>query len=183
MPVMLWVILALLVAVVWFWMAARRALPPRPPLPPDVELPSTLLQRASRWNLGLGLLLSACAAGVLIGYGPETVYDNDNVRPVFTFLLLAILITLGAATAWLTARARKDAALLDERDRVILDRAAATQGVAMILTLVVWEVALVEHFHEAGAVPLFYVILIFWSCLVAYSLGLPLGILIGYRKR
>ncbi len=44
-------------------------------------------------------------------------------------------------------------------------------------------IGLVEHFHSAGAVPLFYMYLIFWSCLIVNLMALPIGILIGYRRQ
>jgi hypothetical protein len=131
----------------------------------------------------VGLFLAACAAGVLLIYGPDTTYDNDNVRMVFTLLLLAVVFVLAAGSVQLKIRAGRDTGLIDERDQAILDRAPATQGTATILTLAVWVVGLTERFHEPGAVPLFYVMLLFWSCLVVHLLGLPLGVLIGYRRR
>ena len=180
MPVLLWAVLALAVGLAVLWLKARLAMPPREPLPAGVELPVTPLQRAARLSLGAGLVLAALAAGIVLVHGPEATYADDNVRLFFSVLLIAVLVVLGGPS-WVAARAARDPGLLDERDRLILDRAPAIQGMGTILTLAVWTTGLVVHFH-GSSVPLFYVILLFWSCLVVHLLGLSVGILVGYRR-
>ena len=183
MTVLLWAILALVVGLAVIMVATWRAAPSRPPLPPDMALPATPLQRASAWSLAVGLLLAAGAAGIVIAYGSETTYRNDTIRLTFTFLLLASLITVAAATGWVANRARTDSSVVDERDRTIVDRAYKVQGAAMLLTLAVWIVGLTERFHGAGAVPTFYLFLVFWSCVIVHMLAVPVGVLLGYRRR
>ncbi len=182
MAILLWGVLALVVGIAFIWVMARRAMTPVPPLPPNVELPATPLQRTARWSLGLGVSLSACAAGMLVAYGPETIDANDGIRMVFTLLLLTVVVTLSGTSIWLRARANRDPSLLDERDRAIRDRAPAVQSTTTLLTLAFGTTGLVMHFHDAGAVPINYLFLLFWACLVMNVLGLPLGILIGYRR-
>ncbi len=183
MPVLLWGILALVGGLVAIWVGVRRSLPAAEPLPKGVELPRTPLQRVAGWSLGIGLLLGAGAAGILAYHGPETTYENDNVRLAFTLLILATMVVLGGGIILIKREASRDSGLLDERDLAILDRAPAVQGVATLLTMVIWVIGLTERFHDAGAVPLFHLMLLAWSCLVVYLLGLPLGILLGYRRR
>ena len=36
---------------------------------------------------------------------------------------------------------------------------------------------------SAALVALVFVVLVCWSCLVVYALALPVGILVGYRRR
>ena len=182
MTVLLWAILALAVGLAAIAVRSRLAIPPRPPLPPDVELAATPLQRTSRWTLAVGLLLAAAAAGVVIRFGPEVTYDDDRVRLAFTLLLLAVVVVLSGAHMLLKTAADRNASLMDERDRAILERAPAIQGAGTILTLAVWVIGLTERFHQAGAVPLFYLMLLFWSCLVVNLLALPIGVLMGYRR-
>jgi len=183
MTVVLWAVLAIAVGFVTIVVKARRAMPPRPPLPPDVELPDTPLQRASRWSLGTGLFLAALAIGVVAVHGPEGMMANDNARLLFTALVVAVLVALsGPGIVVAKLRTAGEGATIDERDRTILDRAPAAQGLGTILTLAVWTVGLMERFHASRAVPLDYVFLLFWSCLVVYALGLPVGILVGYRR-
>lgn len=182
MAVVLWGILALVGGLAVIVVKSRLALPPRPPLPPDVELPATPLQRTSRLSLGAGLVLAALAVGVVAVNGPEATLAQDDTRLLFTALLLAILAVLGGAGIRLKLQAGRGGSALDERDQAILDRAPAVQGAGTIITLAIWVVGLMERFHEAGAVPMSYVILLFWSCLVIHLLGLPVGILVGYRR-
>jgi hypothetical protein len=54
--------------------------------------------------------------------------------------------------------------------------------VAVLVTVAIWMVGLQERYSEAGAVPVVWLMLVFWSCVVASVLALPLGILLGYRR-
>jgi high-affinity Fe2+/Pb2+ permease len=182
MPVILWGVLAVAAGFAALWIFARTVRRRSPPLPADVELPATPLQKVARWSVGAGLVLALAAAALVVVNGPRTWYEDDTIRLTFTFLVLAALGVVSAATVWLSAQARRRDGLLDERDKAILDRAPAMQGPAMLVTLAIWMVGLVEHFHGAGAVPTYYLYLVFWSCLLVNLLGLPVGVLVGYRR-
>lgn len=183
MPVLLWGLLAIVLGLALVWLGAQRALLRDEQLPAGVELPATRLQRVSWWSLGAGLLLGAGAVAVVLVHGADATYRDDGARLLFTVLLLGVVVTLGGVSIWLKREAVRVPSALDERDRAILERAPSTQGVAVLLTLAVWVIGLMERFSEAGAVPVFYLVLVFWSCLVVYSLGLPVGVLLGYRRR
>jgi len=183
MPLILWGILAiaasLAVLVVLTWLRTPRL----PPLEPGTELPATPLQHLARWGLVLGMLPGIAIGVMLFRYGAQTIYDDDGLRSVFTVLLLLIvavfLIVVTRLKVWMT---RVDGTL-DERDRSILAAAPRLQSAAMLVTLAAWMVGLIERFHAAGAVPLVYLYLLFWSCWVVSLLTVPLGILLGYRRQ
>ena len=139
---------------------------PGPPL--DEPLPTTLLQRTAR---------------LVLRFGPQRVLEDDPVRISFTVLLVLILVVF----AWLTLRVmvwvRREDGTLDERDRAILSGSQGLRSVAILMTLVVWMIGLQESFWAQGAVPIYYLNLVFWSCLVVSLLAFPLGILAGYRRQ
>jgi ABC-type transport system involved in cytochrome c biogenesis permease subunit len=182
MTIVLWSVLALGAGFVALWVAARRARREEPPLPDDIELPATPLQRISRWGVGLSAVLAVAAAALLLWNGAEATFDSDSLRITFTLLLVGIVAVVGGVGIWLRAQVGRSDGLLDERDRAILGRAPAAQAMAMLVTLAVWTIGLAEHFHDAGAVPVFYLYLVFWSVVVVDLLGLPVGILMGYRR-
>lgn len=186
MSAILWAILAIaaglfvLTALTWL----RR--PRMPALEPGTEFPPTPLQRLARWGLVLGALPGLAAVGMVLHYGAQTIYDDDHLRMGFTLLLLAIVAVFLVVTVrlrnWVVRRDGAGNGGLDERDRAILGRAPSLQSAAMLVTLAAWMIGLVEHFHTAGAVPVFYLYLIFWSCWAVSLLAFPLGILLGYRR-
>ena len=182
MSVLLWGILALALGFLVLWVAGLRVMPKAPPLPKGVELPATPMQQTARWSLLVGLILAIAAGAVLVTHGVEHTYDTDGVRLAFTLLVLGALVVPAVATIQLKRRGKSDSTDMDERDRTILERAPAIQALATLVTLAVWVVGLAEQFHDAGAVPVFYLYILFWSCLMIYVLGLPVGILIGYRR-
>jgi cytochrome bd-type quinol oxidase subunit 2 len=182
MPVILWGVLAVAAGLAFMSVIAWRAAASRPALPVGVELPTTSLQHLARGGLAVGVLLAGTAAGIVIVHGPAETYANDVPRLTFTALMLAVLAAF--VTMLLVARSweKRDDGRFDERDKAILDRAHMAQAPAMLLTLAVWMVGLTEAFRGTG-VPTFYLYLVFWSVLAMNLIALPIGILIGYRRR
>lgn len=183
MSVILWSILALAGGLGAVWVTARRARSATAPWPDDVELPATPMQRVARWSIGAGGVLAAVAAALVLMEGATATFERDSVRIVFTSLLVAVLAVVGAANVWIRSQASRRDGLLDERDRLIFGQAPAVQATGMLVTQAIWTVGLAESFHDAGTLPVFYLYLMFWSALVVHMLGLPVGILVGYRRR
>jgi hypothetical protein len=183
MSPILWGILAIAVALAGFAAVTWLKRPKLPPLEPGTELPPTLLQRVARVGLALGILPALAAGWLVYRYGAQMIYDDDGLRTVFTLCLLAIIVVFLVVTARLKMLVGRPNGALDERDRAILSRAPAWQHGLMFVTLAAWSTSLIVRFRADGAVPMVYIYLIFWSCWAASLLALPLGILIGYRKR
>lgn len=182
--VILWLVVALGATAALVYLAARRARRLQPPLelPPGESLPSTPLQRLARLGLALTLICFSVAAGIVIAYGPQVYWDDDQVRLTAMGFMLAGL----AAFAFVGARAglwmKTDDGQLDERDRAILSGASSGQSGAILVTLAVWQIALAETFRAAGAVPIVFLYLMFWSCMMMTILAWLSGIVIGYRR-
>ena len=151
-----------------------------PPLPES--LPPTPLQRLAQWGLLAGLVLLAAVVAVVLYFGPERTIEERAVRMAFTALLLTIVLVFALLSLRLRAWLRRGDGMVDERDRAILSGSSGLQSGAVLTTLVVWVIGLTESFHAVGAVPLYYLNLVFWSCLVVNLLALPLGVLLGYRR-
>ena len=184
MAVILFALLALGAGAAFIAFGARRTLARRPPLelPPGETLPPTVLQRLAVRALALGAALVIAAGAIVVWAGPATFYARDSVRLTVTLLLLAALLVLAGFALRAFAWARQPASPLDERDRGILERAPKLEGGPMLVTLAIWVVGLQETFWSAGAVPLVYLYLVFWSLLMVKALALPIGVLIGYRR-
>lgn len=185
MAVVLWIIIAVLAAFGFVYLAARRARARRPPLvlPPGESLPATPLERLAQRTLAVCVLLALAGIALVAHYGPQVYWDDDRVRLSVMGLILAMLAAfafLGMRTA---AWAVKGEDALDERDRAILAGATAGQAGAMLVTLAAWQIGLAETFHAAGQVPMVYLYLMFWSCLVMSQLSWVAGIVVGYRQR
>ena len=71
---------------------------------------------------------------------------------------------------------------VDERDRLIKDRAPKIQWLSVIITLVVWYIILNDLYWDQGQLPVVYLTFIFISTLIISTLAESLGILIGYWR-
>ncbi|UCF20665.1 MAG: hypothetical protein JSU87_04445 [Gemmatimonadota bacterium] len=145
-----------------------------------VEVPMAPLQKRAWWGLGIGVVISAALAAVVIAAGPEN-YSQDRGTRLLTYgiflagvvgYLIVIRLTRGGEAA--------SGILLDERDRAILSRALVVSLVTGFLTLTAWAVALTEVYWEARAIPIDVPSFIWWSTFIAALLGREVGILMGY---
>ena len=71
---------------------------------------------------------------------------------------------------------------IDERDKLIKDRAPKIQWLSVIFTLVVWYIVLNDLYWDQGQLPVVYLTFIFISTLIISTLAESLGILIGYWR-
>lgn len=180
----LWTVLALAAAFALVVVAVNRARRRLPPLeiPAGEKLPTTPLQRLAAWSLAAVFLLAAAAAVVVALNGVDAAWNDDPVRLTATgFVLAAIAVyaVYGSRVAWLASR---DDGTLDERDRAILAAAPAGQAPAMLVTLAVWMIVLIERHHATHLVPSAYLYLLFWSTLLVSILALLTGVVVGYRR-
>lgn len=182
--VILYVVAALAasLAVVYFAALRARRLQPALVLPPGEGLPATPLQRLARLGFALTLVCFAVAAGIVMVLGPQEFWDNDRVRLTATGCVLAGLAVFGVVNARAGLWAKSDDGQLDERDRVILSGASTGQAGAMLVTVAAWNIKLAETYHAGGAVPVVFIYLIFWSCMMMSILAWFGGIVIGYRR-
>ena len=132
MTVILWIVLALLVAGAIIFMSSlqtRRSLPTLE-LPDGEALPKTVLQRRAGWTLLVAVLLVATAAGCLVLVGPETWWEDDAIRHLVTVLLLGVLAVYLAFMVGVRSLATRDDGSFDERDELILASVTRYAGCA-----------------------------------------------------
>ena len=69
---------------------------------------------------------------------------------------------------------------VDEREETIVSRASLVQPPAILIALAIWMVSLSERFHDAGAVPVVYLYLMFGSVILVMMIAQSLGVLLGH---
>jgi len=137
------------------------------------------LQKRAWWGLGVGLAFGVAFTLVFILMGGIDAFDTDQ-----TFRLVVDLIWIGGLVANLIIMnlTLLKPGMVDERDRVILDRAPRIQWLAVVLTMVVWVITRNEVYQESGLVPAVYLYVVFISLLIVSTLAQCLGIVIGYWR-
>jgi hypothetical protein len=101
-------------------------------------------------------------------------------------IVLAIVIVGALAYAVLAHRTRlargAGEVMIDERDRMIIERAPAVQLYAVFIALAVWCIALTEVYWERGAIPVFYPYVMFWTTYAVGIIAWSVAVLVGYRR-
>jgi len=146
----------------------------------DEREPMTPLQKRAWVGLAIGAAVSTALVVLFVVRGTPLISQDKTLRLTSWALMLAGG-TLWGALLWFM-RAREREAQLDERDRSILAGAPAVQSGAVLVVMALWTVTLTEIYWERGVVPLDYLSLIFFSCLITHLVALPAGILLGYRR-
>jgi hypothetical protein len=138
----------------------------------------TPLQKRALYSLVLG---STLAVALVVVFITKDIYSFDDD---LGFRLIVYALWIGVPLVYLitvnlTLRKPRQ---IDERDKLILERAPKIQWLTVIFTLAAWVIILTEAFWSEGQVPVIFLTLIFISILIVSTLAQSLGILIGYWR-
>lgn len=139
----------------------------------------TPLQKRAWWSLAIGLAFATAFTLVFILMGGIATFEEDR-----TFRIIIDVLWLGSLLANLVIinLVLRRPGMVDERDRLVLDRAPRIQWLAVVFTLVAWTIALNEIYRDPDLMPTDFLFVIFMSVLIVSMLGQSLGILIGYWR-
>jgi hypothetical protein len=137
------------------------------------------LQKRALYALLIGLVLAIALVAVFIIKGDITRFDEDEG---FRFIVYGLWIGVPVVYLVLVNLTLRKPTQIDERDRVIMERAPKVHLVAVLLSLAAWIIVLTEVYWEPRQIPVVFLTLIFISTLVVSTLAQSLGILIGYWK-
>jgi hypothetical protein len=137
------------------------------------------LQKRAWWGLAIGLVFAIAFVLVFVLMGGIDTFDEDQ-----GFRIIIDVLWVGGLVANLAIvnLALRKPGMVDERDRMILDRAPRIQWLAVVFTLAAWVIALTEVYHETGQIPSVFMFVIFMSVLIVSTLAQSLGIIIGYWR-
>jgi hypothetical protein len=137
------------------------------------------LQKRAWWGLAAGLVFTVAFILVFFLMGGIEKFDRDA-----TFRIIIDVLIIGGLVANLVIVniPLKKPGMVDERDKIILDRAPRLQWLAVVLTLVAWVIGLNEAYRETDLIPAVFLYVIFMSVLIVSTLAQCLGIITGYRR-
>jgi len=137
------------------------------------------LQKRAWYGLATGIAFAVALVVVFIMKGGINTFAEDQ-----GFRIIIDVLWIGGLVANLVIvnLALRKPKLVDERDRLIMDRAPRVQWLAVVSSLVVWTIVLTEVYWEAGQIPVIFLYLIFMSILIISTLAQSIGILIGYWR-
>jgi len=137
------------------------------------------LQKRAWYGLAIGLVFAIALVVVFIMKGGVSTFNEDQ-----GFRIIIDILWVGGLVANLIIvnLALRKRGMVDERDRLILDRAPRVQWLAVVFSLVIWTIALTEVYWEQGQIPVIFLYLIFISVLIVSTLAQSIGILIGYWR-
>ena len=137
------------------------------------------LQKRAWYGLVIGLVFAVALLAVFIIKGGISTFNEDiGFRVIIDALWVGGLV----ANLIVVNLALRKRGIVDERDRLIMDRAPRVQWLAVVFSLVAWTIALTEVYWDQGQIPVIFLYLIFMSVLIVSTLAQSLGILIGYWR-
>lgn len=141
------------------------------------------LQKRALYGLALGVVFALAIVAVFIIKGGVTAYTEDTgMRLIVSVLFVGFLALYGIVLFLTRPKPGRVKVIMDERDAAVVRRALYVQLWAVILSLVVWAIALTEIYWDHGHIPVIFPYLIFGSALIVNTLAQAAGILIGYRR-
>ena len=141
------------------------------------------LQKRAWYGLALGVVFALAIVAVFIIKGGVTAYNEDTgMRLTVSFLLVGFLALYGIVLFTTRPGRGQVKVVMDERDSAVVRRALYVQLWAVIISLVVWAIALTEIYWDQGHIPVIFPYLIIGSALIVNALAQAVGILIGYRR-
>jgi len=135
------------------------------------------LQKRALYSFVIGLVLTIALIIVLVLQGDITAFGEHLRLRLFMYTVLIGVPLIYLILVNLTLRKPSQ---VDERDRLIIERSARAQWLAVIFSLVIWTIVLTEIYRDQGQVPIVFINLIFMSALIISPLAQSLGILVGY---
>jgi len=142
------------------------------------------LQKRAWYALALGVAFTVAIVLVfVIRGGGVTAYNEDTaMRLVVSGLFIGFLALYGIVLFATRPGRGRVKALMDERDAAIVRRALYVQLWAVIISLVVWAIALTETYRDQEHIPRIFPYLIFGCALLVNALAQAVGILMGYWR-
>lgn len=133
------------------------------------------LQKRALYALILGIVwASAIVVIVVVNDGVSTFDEKPGVS-----LILVGLFAGGLIANFLVMR---NPGRVDERDKLILDRAPKFQLLAVFIALTVWSASLTRIYSDEGQIPVGFPYLMLNSLFIVNVLAQSGGILNGYRR-
>jgi len=137
------------------------------------------LQKRAWYGLGIGIVFAVAFLLVFILKGGINTFSEDR-----GFRIIIDVLWVGGIIANLIVvnLALRKPGMVDERDRLIMDRAPRVQWLAVVFSLVAWTIALTEIYWDSGQIPVIFLYVIFMTILIVSTLAQSLGILISYWR-
>lgn len=137
------------------------------------------LQKRALYGLMFGIVWAFAIIAVFILKGRVSTFDEDQ-----GFRLIIDGLWIGGLIAYLVLfeTILHRPGQVDERDRLVMDKAPRVQWLAVIFSLVAWVIALSESYHDEGQIPVIFLYLIFMSILIVSMIAQSIGVLMGYWR-
>jgi hypothetical protein len=139
-------------------------------------------QKRAWYGLAIGIVWSLALVAVFVAKG-ATAFDKDAGMRVTVYLLFIAGILAYVAMLYITGwRMRRQGAIMDERDRMILRKEPVYQMFAVLMTLAAWAVSLNEIYWDQGQIPVVFPFLMFYSAIIVNIVFASTGTLIAYWR-
>ena len=137
------------------------------------------LQKRAWYSLMIGVVFAIALIVIFIAKGDVTNFDED-----LGFRLIVYALWVGVPLAYLVIMGPilRKPGQVDERDKLIMEKAPQVQYLAVLFSLVAWSLALTEVYWDQGQIPIVFPTIMLISILIISTLAQSIGILVGYWR-
>jgi hypothetical protein len=137
-------------------------------------------QKRACYGLAIGIIWTLAMVALFVIKG-ATAFDEDTGMRFTAYAMFAAGVLAYVAMLYITGwRMRRQGAIMDERDRMILRKVPVYQMFAVLVTLAAWAIALSEVYHDQGQIPVVFPFLMFYSAIIVNIVFASAGTLIAY---
>jgi hypothetical protein len=133
-------------------------------------------------SLIIGLIFFAIVIVVVISYDPIRFLENESVKKIVYGIIILGVAIYGGVVLYFRSKEQGISVIIDERDRVIGNRAMKSQLWARSLVLLIWMIGLIETYDKQQSIPLVYPFFIFITTIISGALAQSVGIIVGYTR-
>ena len=133
-------------------------------------------------SLIIGLIFSVIVIIVVTAHDPIRFLEDESLKSLVYGIIIFGFVIYGVIVMFFRSQEKGILVRIDERDRIIGNRALKIQIWIRSVILLFWMIALTETYEYQDSIPLVYPFYIFITTIISGALAQSAGIIVGYAR-
>jgi hypothetical protein len=133
-------------------------------------------------SLIIGLIFSVIVIIVVTANDPIRFLEDESLKSLVYGIIIFGFVIYGVTVIFFRSQEKGILVRIDERDRIIGNRAMKIQIWIRSVILLFWMIVLTETYEYQDSIPLVYPFFIFITTIISGALAQSAGIIVGYAR-